>query len=103
MADHVVEAVIVGWIAADGAGAVIAVGLLAREGKEPAPVIGHDPALGLQFVAPLIVAIVMPAARREFPLRLGGQRLARPFGISLSVLEQIGRHTSELQSLMRSS
>src|SRR3546814_3463212 len=32
IADHVVEAVIVGWIAADGAGAVIAVGLLAREG-----------------------------------------------------------------------
>src|SRR3546814_9667256 len=46
------------------------------------------PALGLQFVAPLIVAIVMPAARREFPLRLGGQRLARPFGISLCVLER---------------
>src|SRR3546814_15190931 len=80
IADHVVEAVIVGWIAADGAGAVIAVGLLAREGKEPAPVIGHDPALGLPFVAPLIVAIVIPAARREFPLLLGGQRLARQIG-----------------------
>src|SRR3546814_7731559 len=30
----------------------------------------------------------LPAARREFPLRLGGQRLARPFGISLCVLER---------------
>src|SRR3546814_12089850 len=30
----------------------------------------------------------MSAARSEFPLRLGGQRLARPFGISLCVLER---------------
>src|SRR3546814_16327872 len=78
IADHVVEAVIVGWIAADGAGAVIAVGLLAREGQEPAPVIGHDPALGLQFVAPLIVAIVLPAPPRKFPPRLRRPPSTRP-------------------------
>src|SRR5262245_51647074 len=86
MADHVVEAVAVGWKRPDRRGARGAVSREVFARKLALPGIGHMTAARGQFVAPGELGPVEAAAGGVLPLGFRRQFLAGPGGVGLSVL-----------------
>ena len=86
IADHVVHAVAVGREGAHRRGAGEAVGHFVVAREVALPGVGHVLAGGREFLAPGELCAVEAAARGKFPLGLGRQLLAGPFGIGLGVL-----------------
>ena len=82
---HVHEAVAVGGVAADGRGAGEAVLGEVLPGEPALPGVRHVAAPGRELVAPGVDRPLQPPARGVLPLRLGGQRLARPRRVGLGV------------------
>src|SRR6516165_9109374 len=81
IADHVVDAVTIGRKRGHRRGAVEAVLAFVFVWKISLPGIGHVFAAGRKRFAPSELGAVEPAACGEFPLGLGWQVLARPFGV----------------------
>jgi hypothetical protein len=85
VADHVVEAIAVRLEAADRRGRGIAVLVRVVEGEDALPGIGDRLALGIESARPVVLAVA-PAARGEFPLRLGRQLAPAPTRIGERIL-----------------
>ena len=86
IADHVVEAIVIGGVCADGRGAREAVLGEVLPGELALPGIGHVVAIGDERVTPGEFLALQPAARCAVPLALGGQRLAGPCSIGFGIL-----------------
>src|SRR3546814_19922943 len=84
---------------ADRRASVISVGLGRRNGKQAKPVIGENRAVRRQLVAPGIILSVGAAARRLFPLGLGRQRFADPFGIGQLGIESCRERVCQYVSI----
>ena len=85
VADHVEHAVAVGREGIDRRGPFVPVGLQVLPGELPLPGIGPVTAVGRQLFAPGEGGAVEPAARGQFPLGFGRQRLAGPGSVGLGV------------------
>src|SRR6185503_13295133 len=85
VADHVVEAVAVGWEGRDRRRATVAVGDQVLAWEFALPGVGHMPAARRELVAPGELRAVEAAARGVLPFGLRRQRLAGPRGVGLCV------------------
>src|SRR3954447_12605841 len=85
VADHVVQAVAVGWVGTDRGDADVAVGASVAYGKLALPGVGHPPVRGSELFTPGVGGAVQPSAAGEFPLRLRRQLFAGPTGVRLDV------------------
>ena len=87
IAGHIEEAIAVGGERANRRAPRKPVQSLVLPRKFALPGIGHPARIRREFVAPAIGRAVQPAARGEFPFRLGRQILAGPGGVGRGVLE----------------
>ena len=71
IADHVVKAVAVGWVAPHGRGSLPAVLAGVGNGEQALPVIGQHLPVGGQLIAPGKFLALQPAARCQLVLGLG--------------------------------
>src|SRR5690349_14665265 len=83
--DHVVKAIAVRWIRSHRRGARMTVGAGVLVGKLPLPGVRHVALLRHELSPPGVLRAIEPAARRKFPLRLGGQHFTRPLRVGLGV------------------
>src|SRR5262245_5852862 len=88
IADHVDEAVVIGWIEPHRRGAREAIVEPALMRKFARPVIGEPPATGRKLIAPGVGPLSQTATCREFPLRFSGQTLASPGRIRLGISQR---------------
>src|SRR6185436_9584205 len=101
VAGHVVQAVPVRRKRTDRCRPLEAVFEQVLPGKCALPVVGHRLPAGHVLVAPGKFRAFQSAARREFPLRFGGQFLACPFRIGLGIFERDVHYRMAPQSLQR--
>src|SRR6266478_7034080 len=85
IADHVVQAVAVGWKRGDGRRAFEAVGRKILKREITLPGVRHMLAARKLLVTPGEIRAIKPTARGKFPFGLGRQFLAGPFGIGFDV------------------
>src|SRR5215831_4978626 len=85
VAGHVVEPVAVRRERAHRRGALVAVGEQVLPGELPLPGVGHHDSIRRELIAPGVDRAVQAAPGRVLPLRLGGQFLAGPRRVRLSV------------------
>src|SRR5262245_63555701 len=85
IADHVVEAVGIGWKATDRRRPLIAVLVAVIDREHALPAIGDRLAVHIERLAPLL-ADFTAAARGILPLRFGRKLVAAPLGIGSRVL-----------------
>ena len=85
IADHVENPIAVRRVRHDRRGALVAVQRQVLERKRPLPGVGHLFSARREFLAPGVFGAIEAAARRELPLGLGRQFLARPARISLRI------------------
>src|SRR5262245_44521005 len=85
IADHVVEAVRIGWEAANWCYACIAVLFGVVDRKDALPAIGNGLAILVEGLAPILTLIVA-ATRGIFPLRLRRKLATEPMRIGKRIL-----------------
>src|SRR5262249_36842488 len=86
VADHVVEAVLVGGERSDRGGAFVAVLGQVLPGKLALPGVGHHLAARVEVVAPGEFGVVVRAASGKLPFRFPGQILTRPACVGECIL-----------------
>src|SRR5215204_4571329 len=83
VASHVIEAVSVAWVGADGGGRPVA--RVGSPGEAAVPVVGEALVVCLGLVAPGVGDGFEAATGGQLPLGLGRQRLTGPGGVCLRV------------------
>src|SRR5262245_13277133 len=86
VANHVVEAVVVGWEGPDRRRSLVAVLSQVLRGKLTLPGVGHHLPSGVKLIAPRKFGVILPPAGGEFPFRFGGQIISGPAGVGQRVL-----------------